>query len=225
VTAALTPDRCESIPRVYERVQAQAGNPTEVLNLGVAGIGLDDYLLLVRDALEVFRPDEVFVVLYANDLPGLRPLRPENADATLQPIERSFVVPRFLKIVRRIVVGQPIPLRWSAPPFRFLPVVPDPANPWTADTAELGKLVTSRFADYMKRGTFNPFAVNELYEYEYQFRQPVDATAHLRRLRDLRRRGAALRLLYVPYPGQVSDYYIPFRYEFAVSRVPSLSGP
>lgn len=225
-TEGLLATESESIPRVYERAQAQAGHPTEVLNLGVAGTGLDDYLPLVRDAMEVFRPDEVFVVLYANDLPGLHPLGPENTDATLQPKARSFVVPRFLQIVRRIVAGQPIPLRWSAPPFRFLPVVPDPANPWTANAAELGKLVTPRFADYMKRAAFNPFAVNELYEYEYQFRQPVDATAHLRRLRDLcLRHGAALRLLYLPYPAQVSDYYIPFRYEFGASRVPSLSGP
>jgi lysophospholipase L1-like esterase len=35
----------------------------------------------------------------------------------------------------------------------------------------------------------------------------------------------SLRLAYVPYPAQVSDYYVPFKHRFGGRNVTSMSGP
>ena len=51
-------------------------------------------------------------------------------------------------------------------------------------------------------------------------------TTHLTFLRDfLAARGVRLRLAYLPYPAQVSDYYIPFKHRFGGRDVTSMSGP
>ncbi len=71
-----------------------------------------------------------------------------------------------------------------------------------------------------------PHAVDELTEYAYQFQRVVDVTTHLTFLRDfLTARGVRLRMAYLPYPGQVSDYYIPFKHRFGGREVTSMSGP
>ena len=129
-------------------------------------------------------------------------------------------------MARRLLANEPVPLRWHGEAKPFLAAVPDPSNPWTEHGAELAPKVDPDIADAMRRGTFNPYAVDELNEYAYQFQRVVDVTAHLTFLRDfLTARGVRLRIAYLPYPGQVSDYYIPFKHRFGGREVTSMSGP
>jgi lysophospholipase L1-like esterase len=129
-------------------------------------------------------------------------------------------------VARRLLANEPVPLRWHGEAKPFLAAVPDPSNPWTERGAELAPKVDPDIADAMRRGTFNPYAVDELDEYAYQFQRVVDVTTHLTFLRDfLTARGVRLRVAYLPYPGQVSDYYIPFKHRFGGRDVTSMSGP
>jgi hypothetical protein len=125
-----------------------------------------------------------------------------------------------LQVTRRLIAGEPVALRWHGEPKPFLAAVPDPTNPWTERGAELAPKVDPEIADAMRRATFNPHAVDELAEYSYQFQRVVDVTTHLTFLRDfLAARNVRLSLAYLPYPAQVSDYYIPFKHRFGGKSV------
>ena len=215
----------ETIPAVFARRARAAGQAVEVMNLGIGATGLSEYLKLIQDAVPALSPDEVVLVFYANDFAGEPPFTPERIRPPFEPRWRPAWLPRIAQVARRLVAGEPVALRWHGEPKPFLAAVPDPSNPWTERGAELAPKVDPDIAEAMRRGTFNPYAVDELDEYAFQFRKVVDVTAHLAFLRDfLVARGVRLRIAYLPYPGQVSDYYIAFKHRFGGRAVKSMSG-
>jgi lysophospholipase L1-like esterase len=215
----------ETIPAVFARRARAGGQVVEVMNLGIGATGLSDYLKLIQDAVPALSPDEVVLVFYANDFAGEPPFTPERIRPPFEPRYRPAWLPRIAQVARRLVAGEPVALRWHGEAKPFLAAVPDPSNPWTERGAELAPKVDPDIADAMRRGTFNPYAVDELDEYAFQFRKVVDVTAHLTFLRDfLAARGVRLRLAYLPYPAQVSDYYIAFKHRFGGRAVTSMGG-
>ena len=48
----------------------ESGKNLEVMNLGVGAAGPNEYVSLVRDSAPIFRPDDVIVVIFANDIPS-----------------------------------------------------------------------------------------------------------------------------------------------------------
>ncbi len=56
----------ETIAHGYE---SAAGNHSEAMNCGIGGNGIPEYLALIHDAVPLFHPRRLIVVLYANDLP------------------------------------------------------------------------------------------------------------------------------------------------------------
>jgi len=216
----------QTIPAVFARRAREAGQAVEVFNLGVGAAGLSDYMKIVQDAVPALKPDEIVLVFYANDFAGEPPFTSERIRPPFEPRYRPAWLPRIVQVTRRLIAGEPVALRWHGGPKPFLAAVPDPTNPWTTREAELAPKVDPDIADAMRRATFNPHAVDELAEYAIQFRRVVDVTTHLTFLRDfLAARGVSLRLAYVPYPAQVSDYYVPFKHRFGGRNVTSMSGP
>jgi len=216
----------QTIPAVFARRAREAGQAVEVFNLGVGAAGLSDYMKIVQDAVPALKPDEIVLVFYANDFAGEPPFTSERIRPPFEPRYRPAWLPRIVQVTRRLIAGEPVALRWHGGPKPFLAAVPDPTNPWTMREAELAPKVDPDIADAMRRATFNPHAVDELAEYAIQFRRVVDVTTHLMFLRDfLAARGVSLRLAYVPYPAQVSDYYVPFKHRFGGRNVTSMSGP
>ena len=139
-------------------------------------------------------PDEVVLVFYANDFAGEPPFTPTRIRPPFEPRYRPSWLPRIAQVARRLLADEPVPLRWHGEAKPFLAAVPDPSNPWTERGAELAPKVDPDIADAMRRGTFNPYAVDELDEYAYQFQRVVDVTTHLTFLRDfLTARGVRLR--------------------------------
>ena len=216
----------ESIPAVFASRAKAAGQDVEVFNLGIGGTDLSDYLKLIQDAVPALLPDEVVLVFYANDFAGQAPFSQAQVRPAFEARYRSPWMPRIAQVARRLIAGEPVALAWKAAAKPFLAAVPDPSNPWTAQGTELAKYVDPDIADAMRRATFNPHSVNELAEYAHYFRQPVDVSAHLTWLRDfLKARNVQLRLAYIPYPAQVSDYYIPFKHRYGGRDVKSMLGP
>jgi lysophospholipase L1-like esterase len=216
----------EAIPAVFARRARAAGRVIEVFNLGVGGTDLPDYLKLIQDAVPALSPDEVVLVFYANDFAGQAPFSPAQIRPPFEPKYRSVWRPRIAEVVWRLIAGEPVPLAWHGKPKPYLAAVPDPSNPWTEHAATLAPKVDPDIADAMRRAMFNPFAVDELAEYAHYFRIPVDVSTHLSFLRDfLAARNVRLRLAYIPYPAQVSDYYIQFKHRFGGRDVVSMSGP
>ena len=87
------------------------------MNMGIVGTGLGSYLRLIVDAVPIFLPDEVFLVVYANDLPfsGHIPFK-----SSVQPHYASFHEPRLITLAkmspsRRIFISWP-PTSISLPP-------------------------------------------------------------------------------------------------------------
>jgi len=216
----------ETIPAVFARHAKAAGQAVEVFNLGIGAAGLSDYMKVIQDAVPALEPDEIVLVFYANDFAGEPPFTKERIRPPFEARYRPAWLPRILQVTRRLIAGEPVALRWHGEPKPFLAAVPDPTNPWTERGAELASKVEPEIADAMRRATFNPHAVDELAEYSYQFQRVVDVTTHLAFLRDfLAARNVRLSLAYLPYPAQVSDYYIPFKHRFGGKSVTSMSAP
>ncbi len=215
----------ETIPAVFARRARATGQGVEVFNLGGGAAGLSDYMKIIQDAVPALAPDEIVLLFYANDFAGEPPFTPARIRPPFEPRYRPAWLPRIAQVSRRLITGEPVALRWHGEAKPFLAAVPDPTNPWTAREGELSPKVEPDIAAAMRRATFNPHAVDELAEYAFQFQRVVDVTTHLTFLRDfLAGRGVRLRLAYLPYPAQVSDYYVPFKHRFGGRSVTSMSG-
>ena len=197
----------EAIPAVFQSL-ADAGDPgTEALNLGVGGAGLREYCLLTRDAVPLLRPDDVVLVLYSNDLPG-PPFEDRWLSAPAAITRPPRWTPRTLAIMRSVLARTRVARRWSAPPFEFLPRVPDPRNPWTAHEFPF---IDAEVKAEMRNGRFNPFLMNQLLLQEARLKTPSGVSAALEALHQyIVAHGARLWVAYLPYHCLTSDRYVAF---------------
>jgi hypothetical protein len=187
---------------------------------------------LIQDAVPALRPDEIVLVFYANDFAGEPPFTPAGIRPPFEPRYRPRLVAAHRaggKAPSRERTGAAALARRSEAVSRGRARSVESLDRAAAPSSHLK--VDPDIADAMRRGTFNPYAVDELDEYAYQFQRVVDVTTHLTFLRDfLKARDVRLRVAYLPYPGQVSDYYIPFKHRFGgrdgdVDERTAVSGP
>jgi hypothetical protein len=205
----------ETIPAAFERSARNAGVPVEAMNLGVGGTAIPRQLELIRDAVSIFRPDGVILVVEASNLPFLAPPRQSSA-APLTPVFSRWWMPRIVEVYRRLRAGRRVATRWRQGPADLFAPVPDPSNPWSRDAARLEAVVEPGIADAMRRGRFNPFFANALKNMKRSLRAP----ANVRRLLALVKRYAdqslvPISVVYLPFAPQVSDYYLPFYRRFS----------
>lgn len=214
----------ETIPRGYARAANSAKRRAEAMNFGIGGNGLPEYLALIRDAVPLFRPQKLIVILYANDLP-FTPAAASWEKSPLQPDYLAQWKPRLLQTVERAARREPVPRRWHSPPALFVPVVPDPLNPWSDPPPEFAR-VDPAIAEAMRNGNFNPFVVDLLGKSGLELRTPIDLTQTLRELQSFARaHSTELLIVYLPFSTQVSDRYVPFQQKYATRHeVPSLLG-
>ncbi len=216
----------QSIPRVYERLARGAGADVEVWNLGIGAAGLPEYVSVIQDAVPALHPDEIVLVFYANDFLALEPFSEKLVKAPFVPEHPSRWYPRLLGVVRQLIAHQPVARAGYREPFPFLAAVPDPSNPWTANDAQFSAHVEPAIADAMRKGLFNPFNVDEAKVFARLLPATVDVGGYLRFLKQfLDAQGVALRLAYIPYPLQVSDYYRAFAAQYSSHDAPSLVAP
>lgn len=207
---------------------AAGDKPVEVMNLGIQGTGLGHYLVLLGDAVPLFRPDHVVVVLMANDFGNMAPV---DARRLLGLMGRGVVNspgrPRLFYLLEKVFAGQTLATAWKSQPFAFFASVPDPRNPWS-DERERGRMepwVGRELAESMKAGRLNPHLPLGHEAQQYWFPRPSPIQHHLAVLRDfMRHHECRLSVVFFPAQGQVSDAYIPFHAEYNVPPVTSLMG-
>ena len=208
----------ETIPHGYASAAAQKKEAVEAMNFGLGGMGIDHYLHLVRDAAPLFRPHRIVVVIYANDLPYSSSV-PDNIGPVLKPVYTRAWLPRGPLVAWRALRRETIPRRWHGRATLFVPVVPDPFSPWSQAPPEFSR-VDPELADAMRKGEFNPFAVDYVNNAEIALRHPTDPSHALRRFQVMAQSvSAELRIVYLPYSTQVSDYYVPFLEKYALHSV------
>ena len=213
VEGVMAPDG-KVMPKGFETAANAAGRELDVINLGIAGLDLQQYLPLIVDATALFAPDDLILVLYANDLPTEDNLRANLTAAigkhrALKAEYFSLLKPRLLELVEMLRQNHVLPFRWhlsSVDNFQPYPV---------EERAALLQHVSPLIADAMCAGTFNPSAVNALYHYEKHLRKEVRISAVLEYLRDyLRERHCRFYVVYIPHKEQVSGHYQEFSREY-----------
>lgn len=213
VEGALVQDG-ETIPEIFQARSATQGIRVEALNLGVSGGGLESELRLIVDAAPVWRPDLVFLVIYANDLPD-QPELPRPKTFAGHPALK----PRFIELATMALGHEELPYRWGWRKVRFDYPVPNPNNPWSDQAFEEGNLrhVSPRILTEMRAGRFNAFRVGGSLRMEKDLQAPFDLRDTLGSLRAyLERLEARLVVVYIPERGTITNYYKRFEREFSL---------
>lgn len=208
----------KTIPEGFSKLAEENGLNIEAFNCGMMGIGLNEYLKFLKDAVPIYQPDEVVLVLYSNDLPFQRKYTPEKS---LVLEKNNILEPRLLKIIKHIKKGDPIPFAFIPEQSSFYKAVPDAGNPWTFHEATLKKEVTPTIAEAMKKGDFNYFKTNWILEEENFLKAPIDIKESLRFIRDfLFEQGTHLTVFYVPSRSQVTNFYYQFDRKSCLVKCP-----
>ncbi len=213
------------ITESFIRAAEASGQSYDVFNCGMMGIGLNEYIKFLVDAVPVFKPDEVFLVLYANDIPFQRAYEPSQP---LTPEYHNRLKPRLLEVLNQMSTKAPIPFVWNKETRPFHEPVPAPGNPWTYNSPQLSKQVSERIARAMRLGKFNFFRTNWILEEEKFLKSTPDIADKLQFIRDfLTQQGAKLTVFYIPSRSQVSDFYYQFERQACLVNCPdfmSLTG-
>lgn len=213
----------ETIPRGFETASEQDANPIETINLGTGAGGVDDYLAVIADAVPVFQPDTVVLVLYANDF-GPNTTSASSFDQGTVPLRTKTHLPRFYTVLVKLARGESVATRWSKKPFLFLPPSDSARSPLHDEefATHVSEFVSPAILDSMKQGRFNPFVINEYTNYEAFLTRPVDMANVVEHTKHfVESNGSRLMVVHVPYKGQVSDHYLDYVKEYDENKQPA----
>ncbi len=201
----------ETIPESFKKA---SNNSIETFNFGMLGVGLDSYLQLMADAIPIYKPDIVFLCIYANDFGSRPPIVPTEY---LEPREFVKLRPRFLELMKQSSTNGPVFPIWKDDYLPYIPACPNPGNPWTTDEASLKGIVSEKIEKHMKEGTFNPKRVNEfLKEVQHLNKSPqlgetIPFFKHI-----CEQNGARPVVVYIPSRNQVTTHYYQYEKELSV---------
>lgn len=213
----------ETIPRGFETASEHDANPIKTINLGTGAGGVDDYLSLIADAVPIFQPDTVVLVLYANDF-GPNTASASSFGQGTVPVRTKTHLPRFYTVLLKLAQGDSVATRWSKKPFPFLPKSESARSPLHDEkfAAHVSEFVSPAILDSMNQGRFNPFVINEHTNYEAFLSRPVDMAnviEHTKRF--VESNGSKLMVVHIPYKGQVSDHYLDYVKEYDENKQPA----
>ena len=180
----------------------------EVLNGGMMGMGLTAYLQFGADVVPTFKPDVVFLCIYANDL-GQNP--PKVPALYLEPEYYSAWMPRVVEVFRQWSKNGAIKFRWKGTSDPFLPTKDSEGNPWNTDGELFKPHVEPSLAAQMQEGTFNPFRTNNFLgdEKHLKARPGLGETIPFMKY-TCDQGGAELVVVYIPNRNQVTKHYYPY---------------
>ena len=208
----------ETIPLAFEKA---SNNTFETLNGGLLGCGLNAYLQLAADAIPLFKPDIAFLCIYANDLGKNVPKVPEFY---LEPKYYNTLKPRLLEIISQINTYGSLKSRWSNFSEPYLPAVSNERNPWTNLEDSLKTHVTPKIAAQMKKALLNPFLTNAIVKEEMYLKEPPNIGETLHFFKYIcKENNTKPVVVYIPSRNQVSDYYLPFERQYALSFPDTIS--
>ena len=212
----------ETIADGFEAAARSEGYPMETMNLGTGASGIADYLEVIRDAVPVFRPEIVVLVLYGNDFPAAEDVG-IHLDSAVAAVPTSSWIPRLYVVVSRLVRGERVATRWIKKPFMFLPTADSGRSPLNdqAFLEHVSAFVDPVLLNSMQQGRFNPFVINEYTNYELHLKVPANIEGVIERTRDfVAAHGGQLLLVHIPYRSQVSDHYLQYTKQFDKNKQP-----
>jgi lysophospholipase L1-like esterase len=208
----------QTIPKGFANSADLDGKQIEAMNFGMMGIGLNEFIKLIVDAVPIFKPDYVFLVLFSNDIPFERPYFPPHK---LKPNYSDNFKPQLFRLLKYSRRNAPVPFRWSLTTKRYYRPVPNKNNPWTTQEATLAPHVTAPVAEAMKRADFNFFRSNWILEEEKFLKEPIDLKEKLKMINDyVVSLGSKLSVFYIPSRNQVSTYYYKYEKEYCLINCP-----
>lgn len=211
----------QTIPSTIESLANGSGKSWEVFNCGMMGIGLNEYMKFITDALPIFKPDKVILVIFSNDMPFMRPYVPQSM---LNPKFHSFWKPRISTVVSAALSGDPLPSRFTSPKESFYNATPSESNPWTYKELEFKDDVTPEIAQHMKNGDFNFFRRNWFLTEAQFLSSSIDVSQKIRFIKNYcDQYGSDLSIFYVPSRLQVSDYYYQFEKQYCLRKCPEFA--
>ncbi len=210
----------ETVPKGFEERAVDNGMDLEVLNLGVGASQVPLYFKLISDALPIFKPNHLVLVVYANDFP-VPAFHPIWLNSDITPKYSYQFSPRLYYIIRNIINGNTVPHSWNRGPFPFISSVPHPSNPWSNKQYAnyYSDFVTEEIAGAMIKGLFNPHVVDEYGKYKKFLCKTFDVEPHLSALKTfVKKNDAKLFILYLPSRSQVSNAYLPFQRKYSANK-------
>ena len=213
----------ETIARGFERASAVDAGPIETINLGIGASGVDDYLEVIRDAVPIFQPDTVILVLYANDF-GPNTVSEHSFDQVAAPVRVNQYIPRVYTVISRLSRGASVATRWPGTPFPFLPSSESSRSPLheVEFVEHVAKFVSPVILSSMMQGRFNPFVINEYTNYKEFLTRPADMTNVIEHTKHfVESHGGRLMLVHIPYKGQVSDHYLEYLKQYDENKQPT----
>lgn len=213
----------ETIPHGFELASEQQGERIETINLGTGASGMDDYLAVIGDAVPIFLPQTVVLVLYANDFAD-NDTSGRRLDTVIEPIRTNPYLPRLYPVVSKIMKKESVATRWSKTPFQFLPTADSERSPLNdKDFNEYAKVfVSPEILQAMQQGRFNPFVVNEYTNYEEFLSRPTQMPGIIERIKSfVEAHASELLVVHIPYKGQVSDDYLKYLKQYDENKHPA----
>lgn len=194
--------------KITDGFAAAAGPNVEVMNFGMLGVGVENYLQLITDAVPIFKPDVVFLVLFSNDftdrpipIPALR----------LEAEYHSPWKPRALELLALSDAGNSVPMRFGKEPKLFLPAVDTTDADWPRKETVIRTHCAPDIAAAMIDGSFNYYKANQLLREEQQLKIPVSLINQLTFARNIcNQYGSKLVVCYVPARHQVTNHYLQY---------------
>ncbi|MCL5990762.1 MAG: hypothetical protein M1419_01495, partial [Bacteroidetes bacterium] len=193
------------------------GKNYELVNLGIGGSDFSTYCVLICDMVPVLKPDHVILILHGNDLPP-PPYNPEWLEKPLIPEYTHWWVPRLYYVLKNTIQGKTVPHRWISKPFTFFAPVPAPSNPWsnTEISSRYEKFIAPKIANAIRKGRFNPYAVDEYAQFKEHLPEVFKITRHLNGIENfMAQYGKKIYIAYIPSRNQVSPYYLKYEKEFS----------
>jgi hypothetical protein len=199
-------------------IQKDKDGAYKVLNLGIMGVGMNSYLRLATDAISIFKPDVVCLLLYSNDISNKKPIIPNDQ---LVAEKYNYFTPRLLEIYRQIQGDSPIPFRFDWKKKSFLPSIKEKNFPWFGREELMVKHTTNEVRNAMVEGKVNPFKLNQiLREKAGLLNQPQleEAFNYLKKLEQ--EQDVQFLIAYIPARHQVTNYYYQFDKAFCKKDCP-----
>ncbi|MHC4600151.1 MAG: SGNH/GDSL hydrolase family protein [Planctomycetota bacterium] len=200
----------ETIPAVVQATLRGDEEGVDIMNLGIGAADLPGYFQLIRDAIPLFEPGHVILVLYENDFQPVR-FDPSWLREHMTPRRSRFWIPRLKYVIRSLKNHRFAPCRWQSKPFDFLPPIGDPRHPWAnpEKARKMERFLPPEISKAVRQGGFNPYAARYMERLKTSLVRELDFGTHLSALAGfLDKYQARLWIAYLPSLLQVSDRYL-----------------
>ena len=223
-------DGDETIPEGFKTGAAERAGEFDIMNMGIQATGMSDFMVLAGQAMPIFKPDVVMLVLFGNDFANFVEYQPIWLSGRFAPppVFADSRLPRIWQVVSMLQADQRPPKAWYPRPFPFFASVPDRRNPFSNEQKSVyySTFIAPEMADAMAHGRFNPYLINTFHDDKGYLARDMDARPYLAGLkRFLAQFGTRLLIAYIPTNNQVSDAYLQYQATFCRPGLHSLMGP